>query len=90
MALIELQRALPNLHFRLFAKLEALNPGETQELKFKAPAEEGVYPYVCTFTGHGVVMYGAMYVTTKPLPPLESLLVESGFRAGPRKLTLSA
>jgi len=25
--LIELQRALPNLHFRLFAKLEALNPG---------------------------------------------------------------
>jgi azurin len=50
----------------------ALNPGETQELKFNAPKEEGVYPYVCTFTGHGVVMYGAMYVTTKPLPPLES------------------
>jgi azurin len=49
----------------------ALNPGETQELKFNAPKEEGVYPYVCTFTGHGVVMYGAMYVTTKPLPPLE-------------------
>jgi azurin len=32
--------------------------------------KEGVYPYVCTYPGHGYVMYGALYVTTKPLPPL--------------------
>src|SRR3954470_6366537 len=50
----------------------ALNPGESEELVFTAPLTEGVYPYVCTFTGHGVVMYGAMYVTTKSLPPLET------------------
>jgi azurin len=49
----------------------ALNPGETTQLNFTAPALEGVYPYVCTSMGHGFIMYGAMYVTTKPLPPLE-------------------
>ncbi len=49
---------------------KALNPGETTELTFTAPAEESVLPYVCTSMGHGFVMYGAMYVTTKPLPPL--------------------
>lgn len=51
---------------------KALNPGEKTELKFTAPATEGVYPYVCTSMGHGFVMYGAMYVTTKPLPPVEA------------------
>ena len=30
----------------------------------------GVYPYVCTFPGHGLLMYGAMYVGV-PMPPLE-------------------
>jgi azurin len=51
---------------------KALAPGETTTLTFTAPGEEAVYPYVCTFPGHGFIMYGAMYVTTKPLPPLES------------------
>jgi len=50
----------------------ALNPLETTTLEFTAPAQEGVYPYVCTFPGHGFVMYGAMYVTRGELPPLES------------------
>src|SRR5690606_9234557 len=27
-----------------------------------APTEEGVYPYVCTYPGHGTIMFGAMYV----------------------------
>jgi azurin len=31
-------------------------------IDFTAPKEPGVYPYVCTFPGHGFVMYGAMYV----------------------------
>ena len=44
-----------------------LKPGEGHELKFQAPKEKGIYPYVCTFIGHGFVMYGAMYVgTTMP------------------------
>ena len=46
-----------------------LKPGENSELKFNAPKEKGIYPYVCTFIGHGFVMYGAMYVGT-PMPEL--------------------
>ena len=48
-----------------------LIPNSSETLVFVAPAQEGLYPYVCTYPGHGYVMYGAMYVTTKPLPPLE-------------------
>lgn len=44
--------------------------GESQTLEFTAPAEEDVYPYVCTFPGHATVMYGAMHVTTGEMPPL--------------------
>jgi putative heme-binding domain-containing protein len=31
-------------------------------LRFDAPAEPGVYPYVCTFPGHWIVMNGRMVV----------------------------
>lgn len=37
-------------------------PGETASVSFTAPSVPGVYPFVCTFPGHGFVMYGAMYV----------------------------
>jgi len=40
-----------------------LIPGKSAKLEFTAPAEPGVYPYVCTYPGHGLVMFGAMYVT---------------------------
>lgn len=43
---------------------------QTYTLRFEAPSEEGVYPYVCTFPGHASLMYGAMYVTREELPPL--------------------
>ncbi|GAB3257205.1 hypothetical protein GCM10027347_19500 [Larkinella harenae] len=46
-------------------------PEETGTISFTAPKEVGVYPYVCTFPGHGFVMYGAMYVTNGALPPLK-------------------
>jgi len=62
---------VPDLKEVLWAA-RTLNPGEDTKLTFTAPAEEGVYPYVCTFPGHGFVMYGAMYVTRGGLPPLES------------------
>jgi azurin len=48
-----------------------VTPGQSASVIFRAPTKEDVYPYVCTFPGHGLVMYGAMYVTTKDLPPLE-------------------
>jgi len=40
-----------------------LVPGKTATLEFTAPTLEGVYPYICTYPGHGLVMYGAMYVS---------------------------
>lgn len=43
--------------------LPVLSPGEKKNLTFKAPDASGVYPYVCTFPGHGFSMYGAMYVS---------------------------
>lgn len=35
---------------------------EKKSVSFKAPAEAGIYPYVCCFPGHGLIMFGAMYV----------------------------
>jgi azurin len=49
-----------------------LNPDQSFTITFTAPEKEGVYPYVCTYPGHGSVMYGAMYVTYNMLPPLAS------------------
>lgn len=49
-----------------------LDPGENQSITFTAPTKEGVYPYVCTYPGHGFVMFGAMYVTNNDkMPPLK-------------------
>jgi azurin len=51
--------------------VQVVTPGHSVYIIFQAPTKEDVYPYVCTLPGHGLVMYGAMYVTTKDLPPLE-------------------
>ena len=52
--------------------MPVLAPGQEQSITFRAPMENGVYPYVCTFPGHGFSMFGAMYVTTDGnLPVLE-------------------
>jgi putative heme-binding domain-containing protein len=42
-------------------------------LRFTAPEEPGVYPYVCTFPGHWIVMKGLM-VVGKDLKDAEKLL----------------
>jgi len=47
-----------------------LNPSKKATVTFTAPTKEDAYPYVCTFPGHGLIMYGVMYVTNKPMPPL--------------------
>jgi azurin len=39
-----------------------LQPGTSQTLYFEAPAEPGVYPYVCTYPGHYVTMRGVLRV----------------------------
>jgi azurin len=43
-----------------FTKL--VEPGETVTVQFKAPAEAGQYPYVCTFPGHWRIMNGILNV----------------------------
>lgn len=42
-----------------------LNPEGTNTVRFRLPEVPGVYPYVCTMPGHGMVMYGAIYSAVK-------------------------
>lgn len=44
--------------------IPVISPGEEKSVTFRAPKQSGIYPYVCTFPGHGFSMYGAMYVNT--------------------------
>jgi len=44
--------------------IPVVSPEQTKTLEFKAPLKVGAYPYVCTFPGHGFVMYGVIYVNT--------------------------
>ncbi|MBK8505070.1 MAG: hypothetical protein IPL46_24420 [Saprospiraceae bacterium] len=47
-----------------------LKAGDIDSISFRAPRNTGAYPYVCTFPGHGSVMFGAMYVTNGVMPSL--------------------
>jgi putative heme-binding domain-containing protein len=42
-------------------------------LRFTAPSEPGIYPFVCTFPGHWVVMNGVMVVAKDPAAAAELL-----------------
>ncbi len=39
-----------------------LESGQSEALLFEAPAQPGIYPYVCTYPGHWRRMFGALYV----------------------------
>jgi putative membrane-bound dehydrogenase-like protein len=47
----------------ILANTPLVNPGETFELNFTAPAQPGRYPFVCTFPGHWRIMQGTLVVT---------------------------
>jgi len=47
---------------KILHSTKLLNQGETQTLRFMAPSTPGVYPYICTFPGHWLVMKGEMIV----------------------------
>ncbi len=49
----------------------SVEPGNTDSLT--VTLAEGAYPFVCTYPGHGYVMYGIIYATKEPkrLPPPE-------------------
>ena len=39
-----------------------LNPDTGEVIRFQAPGKPGVYPYLCTFPGHWIIMRGEMVV----------------------------
>lgn len=43
--------------------IPVISPGQSKSVSFIAPSETGIYPYVCTYPGHGFTMFGDMYVT---------------------------
>jgi putative heme-binding domain-containing protein len=43
-------------------KSKLLQTRQVEQLKFTAPKEPGIYPYVCTYPGHWRRMHGALYV----------------------------
>lgn len=53
---------VPEDHEKLLEASFPAHPGESITLSFDAPADPGEYPYVCTFPGHWVRMYGVMKV----------------------------
>jgi len=49
-------------HEGVLASTKLLTADQSEEFIFTAPKEPGVYHYVCTYPGHSMVMYGALYV----------------------------
>ena len=68
MAVVQATIALPPdpdriiKHTAILTQTPTLKPNASAVLKFTAPKTKGIYPYVCTLPGHGLLMYGAMYV----------------------------
>jgi azurin len=52
----------------VLAASRLLKAGEREDLVFRVPAEPAIYPFVCTFPGHGALMFGAFYAGV-PMPP---------------------
>jgi plastocyanin len=77
MAALNLGEKGPELNYipksdKVLWSVPVISPHQKKTIEFIAPNEPGVYPYVCTYPGHGFVMYGAMYVNaTGKMPVLE-------------------
>lgn len=52
---------VPNSN-KVLKATKLVQPRNFDRLGFTAPAEPGVYPYVCTYPGHWRRMFGALYV----------------------------
>ncbi|MPZ21021.1 MAG: dehydrogenase [Luteitalea sp.] len=52
---------IPDMPEVLFAT-ELVDPGDTVTVQFRAPADPGEYPYLCTFPAHWQVMNGVLKV----------------------------
>jgi len=65
---LKLEERAPELNYipkssQVLWSIPVLSPNQTKSLTFTAPSQAGAYPYVCTYPGHGFVMYGVMYVS---------------------------
>jgi len=82
--------ALPKHPGIIASSADVINPESKAVLQFKVPETPGVYGYVCTVPGHGVVMYGAMYVGI-PMPLLSKdtnipqVTLEKGLAGGGKR-----
>jgi uncharacterized cupredoxin-like copper-binding protein len=47
---------------RILQATKLLDPNSSETLRFLAPGKPGIYPYLCTFPGHWVLMKGEMIV----------------------------
>jgi azurin len=55
------QQYVPEISQVLFST-KLVDPEQTLKFQFKAPAQAGQYPYVCTFPGHWRIMNGMLKV----------------------------
>jgi len=46
----------------VLAHTKTLGPGESDSVEFEAPAQPGIYEFLCTFPGHFVLMRGKLIV----------------------------
>ena len=60
---------IPNIPEVLWS-IPIVKSGDSDTLIFRSPRSTGVYPYVCTFPGHGSIMYGGIHVTNGILPDI--------------------
>jgi azurin len=52
-------------HEAVLQHSKLLEGDQSEEFTFTAPKEPGIYHYVCTYPGHAMIMYGALYVGVK-------------------------
>lgn len=58
------QQYVPAIPQVLFST-SLVNPGQTITVQFRAPAQTGAYPFVCTFPGHWRLMNGILNVSDR-------------------------
>jgi plastocyanin len=49
----------------IIAHSALLNPEVAKTIHFTMPPEPGIYPFICSMPGHGMIMYGAIYSGVK-------------------------
>ncbi|MFP6887608.1 MAG: carbohydrate-binding protein, partial [Opitutales bacterium] len=86
MELVEAAIALgadgPARHFvpdspKVLVSTPVVLPGKKVTILFDAPEKEGEYPYVCTFPGHGFVMFGTLFVYKERSRKMDELLAQT-------------